>query len=63
MQVVKNLARQTSIKPGDALTKLEMNNLIDQLFACEEPYKAPNGKATFVILDFKKLDTLFDKKS
>ena len=63
VQVVKNLARQTSIKPGDALTKLEMNNLIDQLFACEEPYKAPNGKATFVILDFQKLDTLFDKKS
>lgn len=61
-QVVKNLARQTSIKPGDSLTKSEMNNLIDQLFACEEPYKAPSGKATFVILDFQKLDTLFDKK-
>ena len=61
-QVIKNLARQTSIKPGDALSKLEMNNLIDQLFACEEPYKAPNGKATFIILDFQKLDTLFDRK-
>ena len=62
-QVVKSLARQAAIKHGETLTKNEMHHLIDQLFACEEPYKAPNGKSTFVILDFQKLDTLFDKRS
>jgi len=34
-------------------------HLVNQLFACEEPNRAPNGKTTFVTLGVDELDKKF----
>ena len=54
-----SLACSTSIKKGQGLTPLEMQHLIDELFACEIPYKGPNGKSCFVAYNLEELDKLF----
>ena len=44
-------------KHHTALKDEERNNLIDRLFACENPYLSPQGKSTVVQLstdDFEK---------
>ena len=44
--LARSMARNMSIKSGKSLTKEEMNNMIDELFACKMPYSTPNGKPT-----------------
>lgn len=57
--LAKSLASSTAIKRGQKLSASEMKTLIDELFACENAYKAPNGKPTFVTVSFEKIEELF----
>ena len=59
--VAKSLSYTAAIKPGKILSALEMQNLIDELFACENPNKAPNGRKTFVKYAIEDLEKAFDK--
>ena len=43
------LAEASSIKSGQSLTNEEMSDLINRLFACENPNHTPDGKTTMVI--------------
>ncbi len=43
------LAEASSIKSGQSLTNEEMSDLINRLFACENPNYTPDGKTTMVI--------------
>lgn len=58
--LAKSLAQSTSIKKGKLLSLNEMNTLIDELFACENPYTAPNGKKSFIKYELKALEKLFE---
>jgi DNA mismatch repair protein MutL len=60
--LAKSLACSTSIKRGQSLSKQEMKTLIDELFACEHPYTAPNGRHTFITLSFEELEKRFENK-
>ncbi len=60
--LARSLSQQASIKTGRALTVKEMQLLIDELFACEQPYIAPNKKNTFVTFDFDELEKRFSPK-
>ena len=53
------LAVRAAIKPGQVLSEEEGRSLIDQLFACQKPAYAPNGRATFKMLDLAQLAQLF----
>ena len=59
--VAKSLSYTAAIKAGKVLSTLEMQNLIDELFACENPNKAPNGRKTFVKYAIEDLEKAFDK--
>lgn len=59
--LARSLAKRASLKPGTRLTLLEMNTLIDQLFACKSPNYAPNGNHTIVILDMNRIEKFFTK--
>lgn len=61
--LARSMAKNNSIKRGEKLTEKEMKNLIDQLFACETPYHAPDGKATMMTFNLKELEKQFEKKS
>jgi len=52
-------ARQTCIKRNKHLSKDEMNTLIDDLFACQMPYKSPSGKKCFVTVNEEEIEGYF----
>jgi DNA mismatch repair protein MutL len=51
-RLIRSLARQQSIKPGQTLGSKEMQALVEDLFACAQPNATPDGKPVF--LEFKK---------
>lgn len=59
--LARSMARNMAIKSGKSLTQEEMNNLIDNLFACKMPYNAPNGKPVITTFSIDELDRRFKK--
>jgi DNA mismatch repair protein MutL len=59
--LARSMARNLSIKAGKALSQEEMNNLIDELFACKMPYSTPSGKPTISTFSLEDLDKRFKK--
>ena len=53
--LARALAKRTSIPKGKKLTPEEIDSLISDLFACENPNYDPAGKPTFIIMN---LDTI-----
>lgn len=60
-KMIRSLAAQHALKPGKILSRAEMQNLIDRLFACEQPQSAPGGKNTFLTFRLEELDKLFGR--
>ncbi|MBL0329673.1 MAG: DNA mismatch repair endonuclease MutL [Bacteroidetes bacterium] len=59
--LARAMARNTAIKSGKALTQEEMQNIIDELFACQMPYSTPSGKPTITTFSSEDLDKRFKK--
>ena len=57
--LARSLAQQTAIKAGRSLSAKEMQTLIDELFACEQPFVSPSKRNTFVTFDFDELEKRF----
>lgn len=57
--IAKSMAKHMSIKKGKSLSELEMQELIDQLFACEMPYVTPTGKKCFITFGLDELEKRF----
>ena len=55
LNLAKTMAAQLSIKPQTKLSEIEMQNIVDQLFACNVAEIAPNGKKIYVILNTEDL--------
>lgn len=53
--IARSLAVHSSIKKGKKLSDSEIVTLIDQLFACEMPYKSPSGHKCFITFGFNEL--------
>ncbi|HCR18169.1 MAG TPA: DNA mismatch repair endonuclease MutL [Candidatus Latescibacteria bacterium] len=54
-------ARHTAIKSGEILSIQEMQALIDQLFATQEPFVCPQGKPTVVKMPLDEIDQRFGR--
>lgn len=52
-------ASKTAIPKGKKLTDVEMENLLDQLFACDEPYKDPLNKPTLEYIPLEDIEARF----
>lgn len=55
-----SLAKASSIKSGSSLELEAMRKLMDELFACQQPYVALNGKPIVVNLNLEDLDKSFN---
>lgn len=55
------LAKNTAIKPNTPLSAEEMNNLIDELFACNMPNLSVSGKPAIITLTVEELLQKFEK--
>jgi DNA mismatch repair protein MutL len=51
-KLLRSMAWQNAVKPGQVLAQKEMKTLADDLFNCESPNTTPNGKPCY--LEFKK---------
>lgn len=60
--LAKSLAYSSSIKAGKKLSIEEMKTLIDELFACENAFTAPNGRFTFITIGNDELEKRFENK-
>lgn len=52
-------ASKTAIPKGKKLTDIEMENILDQLFACDEPYKDPLDKPTIEYIPLEDIESRF----
>ena len=59
--LARTLARNAAIKTGTSLSQAEMNNLIDQLFACESPNISLQGKPVIITFTLEELIQKFEK--
>ncbi|MCB9185510.1 MAG: DNA mismatch repair endonuclease MutL [Flavobacteriales bacterium] len=58
-KLAQAMARKAAIPYGKVLQEAEMTQLIDELFACDLPYTAPNGKPTLITLGLDELEKRF----
>lgn len=55
------LAKRIATSRCSKLGKEEADQLIDQLFACEQPNYTPGGKPTYVLISLDKINSWFHK--
>ncbi len=58
--LARSLAKRSSIKKGVKLAHPQMESLVGQLFACQNPNYSPAGNKVFVKLDIKRIDSFFN---
>jgi DNA mismatch repair protein MutL len=58
--IARSMARSTAVKKGQKLSIQEMQVLIDQLFACEIPFKSPTGRNCFISFELDELKKRFE---
>ena len=59
--LAKSLARNAATKAGTKMTNEEMELLVDQLFACQMPNLALNGKLIITTFAMSELLARFEK--
>ncbi len=57
--LARSMARSAALKRGQLLSVLEMQDLIDQLFACASPYRSPSGRTCFITFELDELQKRF----
>lgn len=60
-EIAKVVACHTAIKAGQRLSEIEMQNLIDKLFACEHPYTCPHGRPAVIRFSIDELASRFGR--
>lgn len=59
--LARSLAKKSSLKKGTKLNSREMETLVGQLFACQNPNYGLSGNKTFIKLDMNKILTFFSQ--
>ncbi|MFK8160863.1 MAG: DNA mismatch repair endonuclease MutL [Lewinella sp.] len=59
-RLARAMVRGAAIRRGQLLDAAEMRSLIDRLFACEQPQRAPNGRRCFIKYELDEVDRRFD---
>ncbi|HSI90967.1 MAG TPA: DNA mismatch repair endonuclease MutL [Adhaeribacter sp.] len=57
--LARAMARRVAARFANRLSELEMNALVDKLFACQTPNYTPDGRKTLVMLDKDRLQEFF----
>jgi DNA mismatch repair protein MutL len=60
-KLIRSLAKQQAIKPGQQLTEKEMDALVTGLFRCAQSNSAPDGKPTYFEFKLEQLQKMFGR--
>jgi DNA mismatch repair protein MutL len=58
-KLIRSLAKQQAIKPGQPLTEKEMQALANDLFNCKQSNISPDGKPNYLEFKFEQLERMF----
>ncbi len=61
-EVISTLACKSSLKANDELSVSEMQNLLDELFACDQSYSCAHGRPTILKFTISDLEKMFKRK-
>ena len=61
LEKLASLSCKAAIKGGQHITALEMQNLMKQMFALENPYNCPHGRPTFIRITESELEKKFKR--
>ena len=61
LEKLASLSCKAAIKGGQHITKTEMENLMKQMFALENPYNCPHGRPTFIRITETELEKKFKR--
>jgi DNA mismatch repair protein MutL len=59
--LIRSLAKRVCIPVGKKLTIIDMDALVDQLFACKNPNQTPEGRKIWTILSMPTIEQLLAK--
>ncbi|MBL0049779.1 MAG: DNA mismatch repair endonuclease MutL [Bacteroidetes bacterium] len=59
--LARSMAINAAVKSGKQLGNEEMKSIIDELFACKQPYSSPSGKPTLITFSLEDLEKRFKK--
>ncbi|NNF07502.1 MAG: DNA mismatch repair endonuclease MutL [Candidatus Eisenbacteria bacterium] len=62
-RVARSVACHGAVKAGQTLGNVEMNELVDQLFATEKPQGDPHGRPVFLRIELNELHRRFGRSS
>ena len=57
--IARAMARSAAVKRGQRLSQTEMQEIINQLFACENPLCSPSGRACYISFNLDDLERQF----
>ncbi|AFM03076.1 DNA mismatch repair protein MutL [Bernardetia litoralis DSM 6794] len=57
--ILRAFAKRASMQTKNYFSTEEMQSLIDELFACQQPNYTPDGKKIFMLLDTEMIEQLF----
>ena len=57
--LAKTMSKALAVKRGEALNKVAMESLVNQLFACKETTLSPYNKLTYITVSVDDLDKKF----
>jgi len=60
-RLIISMSCHSAIKAGDALSQMEMNELIQQLGKTQGPYTCPHGRPTIIAMTLKELEKKFKR--
>ncbi|MEZ4987370.1 MAG: DNA mismatch repair endonuclease MutL [Saprospiraceae bacterium] len=58
-RIARAMAKSAAIKKGQPLVVPEMQRIINELFACEQPLRTPSGRACFLTYSLEDLEKQF----
>ena len=61
LEKLASLSCKAAIKGGQHITAMEMQNLMKQMFALDNPYNCPHGRPTFIRITEKELEKKFKR--
>ena len=57
--LARSMAARSAIRPGQTLGPVEARSLVDQLFACDDPFTDPAGRPTMIRWSSDEIDRRF----
>lgn len=59
--IAKQIACKSSIKANKALSKIEIDSLMNQLKDCKNPFTCPHGRPTLIRFSIAELEKMFER--